>query len=68
MTYLKETVMKYLINLFRTPSAAVLAQRELEDAKRELLHYQSIQECSKRMSEYQSDRIRRLTSYLAGAL
>ena len=60
--------MKFLINLFRAPSAAVLAQRELEDAKRDLLHYQSICECAKRMSEYQSDRIRRLNNYLSGGM
>lgn len=54
----------WLINLFRAPSVVVVAQRELEDAQRELLMAQSASDYSRRMCEYQSDRIRRLGSYL----
>jgi len=48
---------------FRVPSADVLALRELEEAKRELLRSQSAQDYYKRMVDYHSDRIKRLTAY-----
>lgn len=56
-----------LRNLFRRPSALVLAQRELEQAQRDLLDAQSGQEYAKRMSDYHADRIKRLTAYLRDA-
>lgn len=56
-----------LRNLFRRPSALVLAQRELEQAQRDLLAAQSGQEYAKRMSDYHADRIKRLTAYLRDA-
>jgi hypothetical protein len=53
-----------LIEIFRAPSAKVLALRELEQAERSLLEAQTSQEYSKRMAEYHNDRIKRLTAYL----
>ena len=55
---------KYLIDFFRKPSAAILAQIELENAKRELLQTQSTAEYATRLAQYQADRIKRLTLYL----
>ena len=48
---------------FRTPSADVLAQRELEEAKRELLRAMSGQDYANRIVQYHQDRIKRLTAY-----
>lgn len=53
-----------LMEMFRTPSAEVLALKELEEAERSLLEAQTSQEYSKRMAEYHNDRIKRLTAYL----
>jgi hypothetical protein len=50
--------------MFYVPSAEVLALRELEEAKRELLAMQTAKDYSGRMVEYNMDRIRRLTLYL----
>jgi hypothetical protein len=50
--------------IFQTPSADILALRELEQAQRSLLEAQTSQEYAKRMAEYHNDRIKRLTSYL----
>jgi hypothetical protein len=50
---------------FRTPSADMLAWRELEEAKRELLRSQSAMDYTKRMVEYHQDRIKRLSAYVA---
>jgi len=52
------------MEMFRTPSAEVLALKELEEAERSLLEAQTSQEYSKRMAEYHNDRIKRLTAYL----
>lgn len=52
------------MEIFRTPSAEVLALKELEEAERSLLEAQTSQEYSKRMAEYHNDRIKRLTAYL----
>jgi len=46
-----------LMEMFRTPSAEVLALRELEQAERSLLEAQTSQEYAKRMAEYHNDRI-----------
>ena len=53
-----------LMEMFRTPSAEVLALKELEQAERSLLEAQTSQEYAKRMAEYNNDRIKRLTAYL----
>ena len=50
--------------IFQTPSADILAFRELEQAQRSLLEAQTSQEYAKRMAEYHNDRIKRLTAYL----
>lgn len=49
---------------FRAPSDRMLAQRELEEAKRQLLQCQSAAEYASRLSQYHADRIERLTAYL----
>jgi hypothetical protein len=60
MKFFTESVHKF----FRTPSALELAQRELEEAKRELLNAQSATEYAARMAAYHGDRIKRLTAYV----
>ena len=54
-------------SIFRTPSADELAVVELEEAKRQLLQMQTALDYSKRMVDYHSDRIKRLTAYVAKA-
>ena len=49
---------------FRLPSPKELAAKELETAQRKLLDALSAQEYAKRMADYHSDRIKRLTAYL----
>jgi len=49
---------------FRVPSPKELAAKELENAQRKLLEALSAQEYAKRMGEYHSDRIKRLSAYL----
>lgn len=53
-----------LKNLFAKPSAAVVAQRDLEEAKRLLLRQQSSSEYHARMVQYYTDMVRRLTAYI----
>jgi hypothetical protein len=53
-----------LKDYFRLPSAKELAAKELETAQRKLLDALSAQEYAKRMGDYHSDRIKRLTAYL----
>jgi hypothetical protein len=53
-----------LKDYFRLPSAKELAIKELEMAHRKLLVALSAQEYAKRMCDYHSDRIKRLTAYL----
>jgi hypothetical protein len=55
----------HIMSFFRTPSAEMLAVRELEEAKRRLLHYQTTAEYAESMCRYNRDRIQRLTNYLA---
>jgi hypothetical protein len=52
------------LETFRKPSAEVLAQRELEEARRSLLNAQSHYEYYKRLADYNADRVHRLTGYL----
>lgn len=49
---------------FRMPSAKEMAAKELSEAQRKLLDALSAQEYAKRMADYHSDRIKRLTAYL----
>jgi len=52
---------------FKMPSPVIIAQREYEEAQRSLLAAQSAAEYSLRISAYHSDRIKRLSAYLADA-
>ena len=56
---------EFLFSLLRVPTADIMAVRELEEAKRELLRSQSAQDYAKRMVEYHQDRIKRLSAYVA---
>lgn len=56
-----------LKNTFRAPSPVALATQELEEAERSLLEAMSSAEYARRMADYHSDRIHRLTIYLRDA-
>jgi hypothetical protein len=58
------TMFDQLKDYFRLPSAKEMAAKELEAAQRKLLDALSAQEYAKRMADYHSDRIKRLTTYL----
>lgn len=49
--------------MFSTPSADSIAQRELEDAKRELLKHQASAEFEAKMVEYYKGVVARLSEY-----
>lgn len=49
--------------MFSTPSADSIAQRELEDAKRELLKHQAAAEFEAKMVEYYKGVVARLSEY-----
>lgn len=53
-----------LIETIRTPSAEVLAQRELCEARRQLLQAQASQEYAAAMVQYHKARIARLDRFL----
>jgi len=55
------------LNFFKAPSAIVIAARELEEARRQLLQSQSAAEYANRISAYHLDRIKRLSAYLVEA-
>jgi hypothetical protein len=57
-------MIELLKDYFRLPSAKEIAAKELEMAQRKLLEALSAQEYAKRMGDYHSDRIKRLTAYL----
>jgi hypothetical protein len=57
-------MLDHIKDYFRLPSAKELAAKELETAQRKLLDALSAQEYAKRMGDYHSDRIKRLTAYL----
>ena len=57
-------MLELLKDYFRLPSAKEMAAKELEMAQRKLLEALSAQEYAKRMADYHSDRIKRLTAYL----
>lgn len=54
----------WMKNAYTTPSAEVLALRELEEAKRSLLETQSAREYADSMCKYREAQIKRLTAYL----
>lgn len=56
--------MKFIRNLFRTPSPAMLAQRELDEAERALLEACSAAEYADSQIAYNTARIERLRTYL----
>jgi hypothetical protein len=58
-------MMEDLKNWFTTPTAEVLAMRELDDAKRSLLETQSAREYADAMCKYHDAKIKRLTAYLS---
>ncbi len=58
---------KKLTDPFRAPSAELLAQRELEEAKRQLLVAQAGQEYASAMVQYHQARISRLNQVLQAA-
>ena len=51
--------------LFTPPSAVTLAQRELENAKRDLLNIRATAEHAAKMVEYYDGVVKRLTSYIS---
>ena len=53
-----------MVKYFVLPTADIMAARELEEAKRELLRSQSALDYTKRMVEYHQDRVKRLTAYV----
>jgi hypothetical protein len=57
-------LMARLANSFRMPTADLMAVRELEEAKRELLQMQSAQDYAKSMCSYHAERVKRLTAYV----
>mgnify|MGYP000337787929 CR=1 FL=1 len=61
-------MIREFIETFRRPSAEVIAQRELEDAKRELLSAQSAAEYAKNMANYHKERIVRITKMLSESI
>lgn len=56
-----------LKSMLTVPSATTLAQRELEEAKRQLLKAQSAADFSRVQVVYHEDRIRRLKKYIKDA-
>lgn len=57
-------MLDWVKNIYATPSAEVIALRELETAKRQLLEAQSGREYADSMCKYHEARIKRLTTYL----
>ena len=57
---------EFLAGLFRLASPEVLAARELDDARRQLLQAQSAEEYAHSMAAYHQARISRLEQYLSG--
>ena len=59
-------LIEYIKHLWATPSAEVIAIRELEEAKRKLLEAQTGREYADSMCKYHEARIKRLTTYVRG--
>lgn len=56
-----------ILKPFRIPSAMQLAIAELDEAQRRLLAAQTAQDYARRMVDYHTDRIARLTRYIKTA-
>ena len=52
--------------LWATPSAEVIALKELEEAKRQLLESQTTREYADSMCKFREAQIKRLTAYIKG--
>ena len=61
-------MIEYLKSMMRTPSADVLAFRELEEAKRRLLTAQSSREYADSMCKYHEAQVKRLSTYLQSTM
>lgn len=59
-------LIEYIRQLYKTPSAEIIALNELEEAKRKLLDAQSGREYAESMCKYHEARIKRLTTYIRG--
>ncbi len=57
-------LVNWVKNAYTTPSAELLALRELEDCKRRLLEAQTAREYADSMCKYREAQIKRLTTYL----
>lgn len=57
----------WIVELFRKPSAEVLAQREYEDARRNLLECQRLRDYYENMANFQSVRIGRVRAMIREA-
>jgi hypothetical protein len=55
---------KMMLELFRKPNAKEVAQRELDEAQRELLAYHTRVEYDKAMVGYLETKIKRLQGYV----
>lgn len=60
----KRIVIQELIEIFRKPSVEVMAQRQLEDARRSLLSAQEHMEYAASLVQFHEARIRRLSEML----
>jgi hypothetical protein len=57
----------YFKSMFDTPTAEMLALKELEESKRKLLEAQTAKEYAESMCKYREAQIKRLTTYLHAA-
>ena len=62
-----QPLVNFLKNVYTTPSAEIIARKELEEAKRKLLEAQTGKEYAESMCKYHEARIKRLTTYLHSA-
>ncbi len=60
-------IVNWIRNAYATPSAEVLALKELEESKRRLLEAQTAREYAESMCKYREAQIKRLTVYLHNA-
>ena len=54
-----------MFDILKTPTYQALAEKELAEAKRERLQWQTAKDYSSRMVEYNTDRVKRLEAILA---